>query len=65
MSNTTDSRVTDRPAFIGWRRRRGERWKPVSEGTTEPEASVKLLDLASEEKSGAFDSMTLPAGQKP
>lgn len=55
----------DQAKWIGWRRARGQRWKAVSEGRTEREASERLLDVASREKAGAFDSMTLPAGEKP
>jgi len=35
-----------KPAWIGWRRARGEPWKSVSEGATEREASERLLAVA-------------------
>jgi hypothetical protein len=52
-------------AWVGWRRAKGARWKPVSEGQTESEAFKKLLEIADQGGSGSFDSIVLPAGRKP
>lgn len=53
--------------WVGWRRRNEPRarWRPVSEGATEAEASRKLLDLASRDRVGSYSSVVLPAGEKP
>jgi hypothetical protein len=37
----------------------------VARGKTEAEAFQKLLDVASRDRFGSFDSIVLPHGQKP
>lgn len=51
--------------FVGWFRIRGERWKPVVSGDTDPEAFRKLLEHSSKIKAHASDLLVLPVGVKP
>lgn len=51
--------------WIGWRRPSGERWRAVSSGDTEAEASARLLAVADRDRSGHYDNVVLPQGIKP
>ena len=57
--------VETRPAFQAWRRPRSGRWKVVATGETDREATFRLLEAANQDRTGDFESIVLPTGQRP
>jgi hypothetical protein len=55
----------DPSPWVAWRRRRGERWQRIGGAGSEVDAWTLLYEAMGEVRSGAFDSVVLPAGVKP
>lgn len=53
------------PAWVGWRRRSRGRWAKVAEGRTEQEASDRTFAVMAGTRGGSWDTVILPAGQRP
>lgn len=59
------SLYADRPSFVAWYRRPGEKWRAVAQADSDAEAFQLLLQYSARMKARASDLIVLPEGKNP